>query len=363
MGLARHIGVIRDTVMDGGPGFAQIAVTNDCNADCVFCNFARSKMAASTYADPGRLYGAVDTLYGKGVRYIAFVGGEPLLYRGLPDVIAYAKRLGVTPFLCTNGWLLGSDMVRRLHNAGLGNVIISIDAPDPDVHDKNRGLPGLTGRIKAAIKEMGALGMGATASVTISRLVGDFGLLPPFLREMGFRDLTFSYPLRELHSSYLSYSDSGLVEYTPEELIAIFGQLKKLKRKFRILNPTAGMDEMIRFLKGEPALFPCLAGYKYFFLDWDLDVYRCHYDDVRICAVEDLGKAAPIRDDCSRCMIDCYRDPSVLQHFAVSISDGITEIRGGRIMAGGRRIFNMGNLLSIKAVVEEFGLYRRHGEL
>lgn len=362
MSLARALDMIRLSALDGGPGFAQIAVTNDCNANCGFCNFARDKFLPKRSAPTGRLLSAIDILFDKGIRYIVLVGGEPLMYRGLEQAIAHTRDKGAEPIICTNGQMLTAKKIRSLWDAGLRNVIISIDATDDAAHDANRGLPGLSARIRQANGIMGALGMHVTASVTVSRLLEDVKRLPAHLAGMGFEDVTFSYPLQQLHSTYLSFSDSELVEFSKEELIGIFEELKELKKNFRILNPEAGMDEMVRFLKGEPAFFPCLAGYKYFFLDWDLDVYRCHFVDEKICPVEEFGDAEPIRDGCARCMIDCYRDPSVLQHCAVSLSDCITELKAGRPLRALGHIFRKQNYLSVKAVAEEFSLVRRYRE-
>ncbi|NSW85102.1 MAG: radical SAM protein [Syntrophobacteraceae bacterium] len=360
MALPSFLDTLRLSLFDGGPGFSQVAVTNRCNADCAFCNFARSQGLEKHDAPADRLLRSIDVLYEKGIRYVALIGGEPLLYPDMDRVVSGMSRRGMEPIICTNGWLLSEKRIRRLADTGIRNLIISIDAPDAGVHDKNRGLPGLTERIRKANAIINRLGMHSTASVTISRLLGDIKRLPTFLDEMGFADLTFSYPLQKLYSTYLSYSDSRLVEFSACELLAIFEQLKALKKHFRVLNPTAGMDEMMRFLRNEPARFPCLAGYKYFFIDWNLDVYRCHYLPTRICSVEDLPNAAPVRDNCARCMIDCYREPSILQYCAVALADSWRELKRGRLRSSAACLFNSNNVVSLEAVAEQFELVRRY---
>jgi len=364
MSLAKYIDIIKISALDGGPGFAQIAVTNDCNANCGFCNFAREKEFEKHYADFDRLIRTVDIMYDKGIRYLVYVGGEPLMYKRLDDVLRYTRDKGIEPIICTNAQLLSEKRLLRLKDAGLRNVLISIDAPDDLRHEENRGLPKLAAKIRKANEAMAREGMHATASVTVSKLLmPELEKLPGYLKEMGFRDVTFSYPLQELHSTYLSFSDSELVEFTNDELVEAFGRLKKLKDRFRILNPASGMDEMIRFVKGEPARFPCLAGYKYFFLDWKLDVYRCHYLSEPICSIEEFPDAEPIRDGCANCMIDCYRDPSVMQYCAVSLADSLKALRHGHPVKAFRHIFNRNNYLSVRSVMEEFSLVRRYREL
>jgi hypothetical protein len=52
-------------------------------------------------------------------------------------------------------------------------------------------------------------------------------------------------------------------------------------------------------------------------------------------------------------MIDCYRDPSVLQFCAVAISDGLHSLAAGRLREAARQIFNGRNLESLRCVFEE----------
>ncbi len=40
-----------------------------------------------------------------------------------------------------------------------------------------------------------------------------------------------------------------------------------------------------------------------------------------MCNIYEFDQSKLIRDGCTRCMIDCYRDPSVMQFVAISASD------------------------------------------
>jgi hypothetical protein len=52
-------------------------------------------------------------------------------------------------------------------------------------------------------------------------------------------------------------------------------------------------------------------------------------------------------------MIDCYRDPSVLQHVAVNLSDAFVKLKQGKVLAAARHVFDPRNLTSLKAVWED----------
>jgi len=248
-------------VWDGGPCLCHFAITSACNARCDFCSFARDKLppASRHSVTLGEAQFAADILRRNGVRVLHFTGGEPLVHRDFPAMVAHAAQTGMVPTLVTNGALLTPKRVDLLADAGLATVYISIDAASRTLHDSNRGLPGLSARIRRADTALKRRQIPSSASVTQSRLV-DYLALPEFLQDLGFGAVTFSYPLRTLPSSYLACAESPLVDFTAEELHKAFEAVKALSRQFPVLNPVPSIDDMQRHLRGEPGMFGCLAG-------------------------------------------------------------------------------------------------------
>ncbi len=349
--------LLGEVLEHGGPGYLQFAITNICNAKCDFCGFAVDKF------DPKKRRSVtlpeardvIDICVRNHIGYLLFVGGEPLAHRELPAMVRYAAEQGMRPMICTNGSLWTEANMREHARNGLTNVIMSIDAHDVARHETNRGLPEVCRKIKRANEVFTELGVQTTASITASRLIDDYDKLPSFLRELGFTNCTFSYPLTTLGSSYLSFSDSDLVNYRPEELIQVFEKIKAMKRRsgFPVVNPSESLSEMQRHLRQEPEHFGCLGGHKYFYLDWNLDLYRCHFWETPMCNIYEFDQSKLIRDGCTRCMIDCYRDPSVLQLVAVNASDAWHNLKRGKLLAAARHIFDRRNLTSLKAVWED----------
>jgi len=341
----------------GGPGYLQFAITNVCNAKCDFCGFAVDKFdprqRRSVTLEQAR--DVIDICVKNHIGYLLFVGGEPLAHKHLRPMTRYAAERGLHPMVCTNGSLWTEDNMPALASDGLSSVIMSIDSHDVARHEKNRGLPEVCRKIKRANEVFARLGVQTTASVTASRLIDDYAKLPDFLRSLGFTSCTFSYPLTSLASSYLSFSDSALVSYKTGELIGVFEQIKQMKARggFPVVNPRESLDEMQRHLRNEPERFGCLGGHKYFYLDWNLNLYRCHAWDKPRCSIYEFNQSKLIRDGCTKCMIDCYRDPSVLQHAAISVSDAWHNLKKGKAVAAARTIFDRRNLISLKAVWED----------
>ena len=72
-----------------------------------------------------------------------------------------------------------------------------------------------------------------------------------------------------------------------------------------------------------------------------------------MCNIYEFDTSKLIRDGCTRCMIDCYRDPSVLQFVAISASDAWQKLKQGRFVAAAKHVFDGRNLTSLRAVWED----------
>jgi len=283
------------------------------------------------------------------------VGGEPLVHRDLRAMVRYAARQGIKPMICTNGGLWTEENMRALASDGLSSVIMSIDAHDIAAHEKNRGLKDVCAKIRRANEFFLGLGVQTTASITASKLIEDYDKLPAFLESLGIQNCTFSYPLTDLKSSYLSFSEGGLVSFTKDELLEVFEKIKRMKHRsgYPVVNPTESLDEMQRHVRGEKERFGCLGGHKYFYLDWHLNLYRCHYWESPMCHVHEWDDSRLFRDGCTRCMIDCYRDPSVLQHVAINASDAWQALKRGRLLQAASHVLDGRNAVSLRAIWED----------
>src|SRR3954454_5053984 len=334
--------LLGEVLAHGGPGYLQFAITNICNAKCDFCGFAVDrfdpKQRRSVTLQEAK--DVIDISVRNHIGYLLFVGGEPLVHRDLRAMTRYAAERGIHPMVCTNGSLWTEANMRELAADGLSSVIMSIDSHDVVRHEKNRGLPDVCRKIKRANEVFAELGIQTTASVTASKLIDDYQKLPAFLAELGFTSCTFSYPLTNLASSYLSFSDSNLVNYKTEELIEVFAKIKEMKKTsgYPVVNPTESLSEMQRHLRKEPEKFGCLGGHKYFYLDWSLNLYRCHAWETPICNIYEFHQSKLIRHGCTKCMIDCYRDPSVMQFVAISASDAYQNVKKGKLISAAKNV-------------------------
>jgi MoaA/NifB/PqqE/SkfB family radical SAM enzyme len=339
----------------GGPAILNASVTNMCNATCDFCNFAHDKgfVTDRRWLDASRFAEALGRMKDQaGVRFVTFMGGEPLLHPRIVEMARTATEMGVQPTLVTNGWLL-PPKVDALADVGLTTLFVSIDAADPAVHEKNRGLKGVCARIEQANGRLASRGVTPIASVAMTRLVTDYEALARFLVSLGFAAVTFSYPRKAaLGSSSLVWSeDSALVDMGLPELLAAFDGVERARAIIPVHNPRAAIADMRRRLTGQGERFVCHAGYKYFYLDWNYDLWRCEDWREPIGPVWDFTPARMVRDGCQACTTDCYRDASIMLHFAVALGDSFARLREGRLGAAAAALADGRNLGSLGAVI------------
>jgi len=113
-----------------------------CNARCTFC-YARKEDAAensgSVTIDEWK--DIIDQAASIGCYTVTFSGGEPLIYPGIYELIAYSRKKKMLSFMSTNGIALTSESAKRLEQSGLCALNFSILGPGA-YHDNATGIKG-----------------------------------------------------------------------------------------------------------------------------------------------------------------------------------------------------------------------------
>jgi hypothetical protein len=96
-----------------------------------------------------------------------------------------------------------------------------------------------------------------------------------------------------------------------------------------------------------------MGGHKYFYLDWNLNIWRCEAWSKPLGSVFDFDRIPDCRDHCTACMMSCYRDTSVLMHAGVAVEDAATAVAAGRLGQAARVLFRRTVALSLGAVAAQ----------
>ncbi len=125
-----------------------LEVTKRCNARCDFCDYwkitDRDEMA--DFSDVVRKF---DPLA------VVLTGGEPMLRRDLVPIVEQIVAVPGFRFvaLLTHGGFLSEAKIKELVGAGVHQINVSMNYPD-ERQDKERGIPGLFGRLSTTLPKM-----------------------------------------------------------------------------------------------------------------------------------------------------------------------------------------------------------------
>ena len=144
----------------GYPGHPVWEVTSRCNLNCIHCHATGGEadpMELST--DEGkRLIDQIAKI--EAFRTLVFTGGEPLVRPDILELLRHSKNAGLANIIATNGILIDEEMAWKLKENGVVCNAISLDSPEPPVHNGIRQNPDafqLALRAMEATKKAGIL--------------------------------------------------------------------------------------------------------------------------------------------------------------------------------------------------------------
>jgi GTP 3',8-cyclase len=161
----------------------RISVTDRCNFRCVYC-MPREVFDAGykflpheailSFEEIARLAGV---FAGLGVKKIRLTGGEPLVRRDLPRLVAMLSQLAVEITLTTNGSLLAKQ-VDSLKKAGLDRVTVSLDSLDERIFQAMNDADFPVAKVVEGIETAAAAGLGPVKiNMVVKRGTNDGGIL------------------------------------------------------------------------------------------------------------------------------------------------------------------------------------------
>lgn len=141
----------------------RVSITDRCNYKCVYC---RTGELGAQYPELGidEYLLLIKLFVDLGIEKVRLTGGEPLLRRGLTELIEELARLRThsgNPLdlaLTTNGHLLDT-LAAPLKDAGLNRVTVSMDAVDAPTFERITRVPGSFKKVVAGIRAARAAGL------------------------------------------------------------------------------------------------------------------------------------------------------------------------------------------------------------
>ncbi len=120
-----------------------------CDCKCRFCDVWKFNREQDVVLKPEEIENVLAQAKNAGFVFYTLWGGEPLLYPGIEQIVAFADRIGMKVILCTNGSRL-SDLEKKF-SSRLFNLLVSVEAVG-EKHDEIRGRKGLFKKLVAGIE-------------------------------------------------------------------------------------------------------------------------------------------------------------------------------------------------------------------
>ncbi|MCX6673476.1 MAG: radical SAM protein [Methanothrix sp.] len=244
------------------PDQFSIAVMRACPNDCIHCS-APSRQGEILESAVVKM--AISQALDMGSYLITFDGGEPMLRNDLPDLVSSVdERAIATTF--TSGYHLTAPLARRLLQAGLYAVRISIDSPFEKEHDRVRGRCGAYRDALDGVKNALEAGL----------LVDLFMVTSP-------------HNIDQLEDAFSLATDLGVHELSLYEIVAVgrwaahedevltSADVLRLEHFHKEKNRAPGPRvSALPYLLG-PEMFGCFAGRRWIHVDGAGEALPCAY--------------------------------------------------------------------------------------
>lgn len=317
-----------------GPLFLYLEITRRCNLRCRFCNIwmvrDRNPELLRQELSTGEIMGIIRDAKRMGVRLVDIDGGEPLLRDDVYRIIHEICRLGMSPLLVTNGTLITKEVAARLVDSGLRTALISLDAPEPERHDRIRGVKGAFGKTLNGITNLreadnGSIRIGINSLVTTENM--NLVEMAKLARNLGAEQIRFlPYHLIYPHNIY-SMQEKSLFINRPSDIKKLEDEVEGLisfARKTGInINSSRYLRGMTDYFRGRSFIRKCYAGYLFCDINCYGEVMPClginSMETVKKSSFRDIWNSRTLDDIrrdvrgrlCRNCWHSCYIEPNM----------------------------------------------------
>ncbi|MBR8837881.1 MAG: radical SAM protein [Stigonema ocellatum SAG 48.90 = DSM 106950] len=146
-----------------------IEITRKCNQNCFYC-FNDSGQFSNTEEIPLEHWKQIlFAMKQEGLKSIHVTGGEPFIWSDTINLLGYAQGIGLDTSILSNG--LRIVALAKNYREVLGKLRvaqISLDAMNPELHDRRRGFEGAWQHAMSAIKTLDSLQVPVEISAVVS---------------------------------------------------------------------------------------------------------------------------------------------------------------------------------------------------
>ena len=274
-----------------------------CNLACGYCN---EYDQTSTPVPLEVMKRRIDKLAELGTSIVTISGGEPMMHPELDQIIRYIRSRGIIAGLISNGYYFTPERIKRLNEAGLDSLQISIDNVNPDEVSRKS--------LRVLDKKLRYLAEHADFHININSVIGGGIKQPEDALTVAKRavELGFSTTVGVIHD------EDGTLKPLTETEKQIFHAVKKLGNKDHArLN---WFQDSIA--EGQPYKWRCRSGSRYLYICEDGLVHWCSQQrgypgtPLEDYTMEDFKREYKTEKWCApTCTIQCVHQVGILDNW------------------------------------------------
>lgn len=226
-------------------------------------------------------------------------GGEPLMRKNYDELLK-----GIRPYchylaIITNGALLNESSAKRLADAGVNQISVSLDFLGIK-HDEARQVKGLYEHLSQMIPKLTSAGYRITLNTVIMESNLDEILPIAYRAKEWGAQVSFS-----AYCSLKNDDESCMIKQNRfTQLVGIVKELKKLKSKLRNIKNSNYYLEKIPYYFRDGHIPGCRAGYKWMQVTPDGYLQQCS-ESPRLCHYTEFKRELLRPVSCTKCWYTC----------------------------------------------------------
>ena len=259
------------------PSVMYMELTYRCNCRCKFCErWKIGPQAHQKELTTEEVKKILIQAYKIGVRYVGFTGGEPFLRKDIFEIGKFAKNMGLTVTVASNGTLINENNIKEIVTA-FDSLTISLDGILKETHDSLRGVKGGYALAMDAIDLLKKWRMPVAVNMVIVRQ--NFMEIDEYIQFFSEKRIPVQLtPVHEYETSYLKVNEALKqidIEKFREEWMNLSKKYVFLSCRYYKHIPTY-LSKPNKLLHS----YICFAGAVMFFVNPYGEVFPCEFNRI-----------------------------------------------------------------------------------
>jgi radical SAM protein with 4Fe4S-binding SPASM domain len=220
---------IAEAVRDGRLLSMEMEFNKSCNFRCLYC-YASDHTVHRNELSKHEFLDLINQAREMGARKIIVLGGEPMLYPSIIEMLQYIRDLGMDVELFTNGTNMTSEMARTMYGLGV-RVVLKMNTFEEKIQDMLSGRKGAHAQIHEAFKNLKLAGYPSAdhfmgiSTVICQQNIDELPKMWEWLRDQNIA------PYFEMITPQGGAKEHNMLEVDSRQVEELFHRISRIDRK------------------------------------------------------------------------------------------------------------------------------------